>query len=325
MPRAKTGNITRRRHKRVLKQAKGYFGSKSTIYKTANEQVMKSLSYAYRDRKQRKRDFRKLWITRINAATRQHDMSYSQFTYGLKLSNINLDRKSLAELAISEPATFATLVDTAKKAIASGKTYPKQTPIMLRKPVQDADAKAAQKAERLAQAEEAARKAKEAKAKADAEKAKEKEAKAAEAAAKKADQATKEAEVAAAKATDDKAAKEAAAAQEKADKAAAKAAEKAEKEAAAAAEKAAKAAEKEAAAAAKAEEAAKAAAEKEAAAAEKAEKDELKSYKIEIPTTALSGMTVPELKALCKQAGIVGYSKLKKAELVEILLDYDNK
>ncbi|MDD6760688.1 MAG: 50S ribosomal protein L20, partial [Turicibacter sp.] len=99
------------------KLAKGYFGSKHTLYKTANEQVMKSLQYAYRDRRQKKRDFRKLWITRINAAARMNGLSYSKLMHGLKLAGIEVNRKMLADLAVSDAAAFATLANTAKEAM----------------------------------------------------------------------------------------------------------------------------------------------------------------------------------------------------------------
>ncbi len=117
MPRTKGGVVGRRRRKRVLKLAKGYFGSKHTLYRVANAQVMKSLSYAYRDRKRKKRDFRKLWITRINAGARINEMSYSQLMFGLKLAKIEINRKMLSELAIYEPKAFSDLVKSAKKAI----------------------------------------------------------------------------------------------------------------------------------------------------------------------------------------------------------------
>jgi len=118
MPRTKGGIVTRRRRKKVLKLAKGYFGSKRVLYRTANAQVMKSLSYAYRDRRTKKRDFRKLWIARINAGARNNELSYSRLMYGLKLANVNINRKMLSELAIYEPETFTQLCATAKKAIA---------------------------------------------------------------------------------------------------------------------------------------------------------------------------------------------------------------
>ena len=117
MPRVKGGVVSRKRRKRVLKLAKGYFGSKHTLYKTANEQVMKSLQYAYRDRRQKKRDFRKLWITRINAAARMNGLSYSKLMHGLKLAGIEVNRKMLADLAVSDAAAFATLANTAKEAV----------------------------------------------------------------------------------------------------------------------------------------------------------------------------------------------------------------
>jgi len=117
MPRVKGGVVARKRRKRVLKLAKGYFGSKHTLYKTANEQVMKSLQYAYRDRRQKKRDFRKLWITRINAAARMNGLSYSQLMHGLKLADVNVNRKMLAELAVSDASAFTALTNTAKAAI----------------------------------------------------------------------------------------------------------------------------------------------------------------------------------------------------------------
>ena len=117
MPRVKGGVVSRKRRKIVLKLAKGYFGSKHTLYKTANEQVMKSLQYAYRDRRQKKRDFRKLWITRINAAARMNGLSYSKLMHGLKLAGIEVNRKMLADLAVSDAAAFTALANTAKEAM----------------------------------------------------------------------------------------------------------------------------------------------------------------------------------------------------------------
>jgi large subunit ribosomal protein L20 len=114
MPRVKGGTVTRRRRKRVLKLAKGFFGSKHRLYKVANQQVMKSLMYAYRDRRQKKRDFRKLWITRINAAARTNGLSYSRLMHGLKLAGIEVNRKMLADLAITDEKTFAELANAAK-------------------------------------------------------------------------------------------------------------------------------------------------------------------------------------------------------------------
>ncbi|NLZ71731.1 MAG: 50S ribosomal protein L20 [Clostridiaceae bacterium] len=117
MPRVKRGYKLRNRHNRVLKASKGYFGRKSKTYRVANQQVMKSGVYAYRDRRQKKRDFRKLWIARINAEARANDISYSRFMHGLKLANIGLDRKILAELAVNDKEAFAQLCDTAKAAL----------------------------------------------------------------------------------------------------------------------------------------------------------------------------------------------------------------
>ncbi|OMP67484.1 50S ribosomal protein L20 [Domibacillus epiphyticus] len=117
MPRVKGGTVTRKRRKKVLKLAKGYFGSKHRLYKVANQQVMKSLQYAYRDRRQKKRDFRKLWITRINAAARMNGLSYSRLMHGLKLAGIEVNRKMLADLAVSDEKAFAQLADAAKKQL----------------------------------------------------------------------------------------------------------------------------------------------------------------------------------------------------------------
>lgn len=117
MPRVKGGTVTRRRRKRVLKLAKGYFGSKHTLFKVAKQQVMKSLMYAYRDRRQKKRDFRKLWITRINAAARLNGLSYSRMMHGLKVAGIEVNRKMLAELAVSDEKAFAELASKAKASI----------------------------------------------------------------------------------------------------------------------------------------------------------------------------------------------------------------
>ncbi|WP_318508083.1 50S ribosomal protein L20 [Bacillus sp. T3] len=115
MPRVKGGTVTRKRRKKVLKLAKGYFGSKHTLYKVANQQVMKSLQYAFRDRRQKKRDFRKLWITRINAAARINGLSYSRLMHGLKLAGIEVNRKMLADLAVTDAQAFAQLADAAKQ------------------------------------------------------------------------------------------------------------------------------------------------------------------------------------------------------------------
>lgn len=123
MARVKGGSITKQRRKRVIKQAEGYFGTKKSQLKKANEQVMKSLSYAYRDRKQRKLDFRKLWIARINATVRHHDLSYSKFIDGLTRAGIEVNRKMLSELAITNKNQFA-LVNASKKVLDANQ--PKQ-------------------------------------------------------------------------------------------------------------------------------------------------------------------------------------------------------
>ena len=117
MARVKGGTVTRRRRKRVLKLAKGYYGSKHRLFKTAKQQVMKSYNYAYRDRRNKKRDFRKLWITRINAAARLNGLSYSRLMHGLKVAGIEVNRKMLAELAISDEKAFAQLAEKAKAAL----------------------------------------------------------------------------------------------------------------------------------------------------------------------------------------------------------------
>ena len=114
MTRVKSGVQTKRRHKKVLKEASGYFGSKHRLYKTAKEQLMHSSVYAYRDRRQKKRDFRKLWITRINAACRMNDISYSKFIDGLNKAGIEVNRKMLSEIAINDMDAFKELVEVAK-------------------------------------------------------------------------------------------------------------------------------------------------------------------------------------------------------------------
>lgn len=118
MPRVKGSTISHARHKKVLKEAKGYFGSKHRLYKSANEQVMHSGKYAFRDRKQKKREFRKLWIIRINAACRENDISYSKFINGLSKAEITVNRKMLSEVAIDHPETFKILVELAKQALS---------------------------------------------------------------------------------------------------------------------------------------------------------------------------------------------------------------
>ena len=117
MARVKGGTVARARRKKVLKQAKGYFGSKHRLFKTAHEQVMHSGQYAFRDRRQNKRNFRKLWITRINAACRENEISYSKFINGLAKAGIEINRKMLSEMAIDDPKSFTALVETAKRAL----------------------------------------------------------------------------------------------------------------------------------------------------------------------------------------------------------------
>ena len=127
MARVKGSNIHKNRRKKVLKLAKGYFGSKHKLYKTAKEQVMHSLKYAYRDRKQNKREMRKLWITRINAACRMNDISYSKFISGLNKAGVTINRKMLSEVAIDDEKAFTSLVKVAKDALA-GKAVKKEAP-----------------------------------------------------------------------------------------------------------------------------------------------------------------------------------------------------
>lgn len=117
MARVKGGTVSRARRKRVLKLTKGYFGSKHTLYKTANEQVMHSFKYAYNDRRKLKGNMRKIWIARINAAARMNDLSYSRLMHGLKLANISINRKMLSEMAIHDAESFTKLCDEAKAAL----------------------------------------------------------------------------------------------------------------------------------------------------------------------------------------------------------------
>lgn len=117
MPRVKNSVVTRKRRKKILKLAKGYFGSKRTLYRTANEQVMRALNYAYIGRKQRKRDFRKLWIQRINAAAKLNDFKYSKLIHGLSLAGVEINRKMLADIAMNDAETFTGLVNIARNAI----------------------------------------------------------------------------------------------------------------------------------------------------------------------------------------------------------------
>lgn len=119
MPRVKRGVTAKARHKKVLKQAKGYYGARSRVYRVAKQAVIKAAQYAYRDRKQRKRDFRSLWIARINAQSREFGLSYSCLINGLKKANIELDRKVLADMAVHDKPAFSTLVERAKAALAA--------------------------------------------------------------------------------------------------------------------------------------------------------------------------------------------------------------
>lgn len=118
MPRVKRGVTARARHKKVLRKAKGYYGARSRIYRVAKQAVIKAAQYAYRDRKQRKRQFRALWIVRINAAAREHGLSYSRLINGLSKAMITIDRKNLADLAVNDKVAFARLAEEAKTALA---------------------------------------------------------------------------------------------------------------------------------------------------------------------------------------------------------------
>ncbi|MCH7922719.1 MAG: 50S ribosomal protein L20 [Nitrospinae bacterium] len=119
MPRATSGPVTRRRHKKIIKQAKGYYGMRRNSYRRAREAVERALKYAYRDRRQRKRQFRRLWIIRINAAARLHGLTYGEFMHGLKRAEVALDRKVLADLAVHDPEAFGQIADMAKTALAA--------------------------------------------------------------------------------------------------------------------------------------------------------------------------------------------------------------
>ena len=119
MSRVKRGVVARARHKKVLKQAKGYYGARSRVFRVAKQAVIKAAQYAYRDRRVRKREFRSLWIMRINAACRAHQLTYSQFMHGLGKANIQLDRRALAALAVDQPSVFAQLTDQVKTALAA--------------------------------------------------------------------------------------------------------------------------------------------------------------------------------------------------------------
>lgn len=118
MPRVKRGVAAKARHNKILRKAKGYYGARSKLYRTAKQAVTKSGQYAYRDRRQRKRQFRALWIARINAAARLHDLSYSRFISGLKKAEIDLDRKVLADIAVHDPAAFGAIAEQAKAGLA---------------------------------------------------------------------------------------------------------------------------------------------------------------------------------------------------------------
>ena len=136
MTRVKGGTVARARRKKVLDQAKGYFGSKHRLYKTAHEQVMHSGQYAFRDRRQNKRNFRKLWITRINAACRENEISYSKFINGLSKAGVTINRKMLSELAIDKHSAFANIIVIAKDSL-EGKTYQPATKIVKKEKVEE--------------------------------------------------------------------------------------------------------------------------------------------------------------------------------------------
>jgi len=121
MPRAKNGTVSKKRHKKVLKAAKGYRGRAKNCYRVAIERVERAMQYAYRDRRTKKRDFRKLWIQRINAGVREHGLTYSRFINGINLAGIEMDRKILADLAVREPASFKQIVEKAKEALDNKK------------------------------------------------------------------------------------------------------------------------------------------------------------------------------------------------------------
>ncbi len=137
MTRVKGGNVAKNRRRKVLKEAKGYFGSKHRLFKTAQEQVFHSGEYAYRDRRANKRNFRKLWITRINAGCRENDISYSKFINGLNIAGITVNRKMLSELAIDDAASFSDLVNVAKEALKSGKKPEVKETKQASKPVEE--------------------------------------------------------------------------------------------------------------------------------------------------------------------------------------------
>ena len=163
MTRVKNSVTTKARHKKVLKAAKGYFGSKHRLYKTAKEQLMHSGQYAFRDRRQKKRDFRSLWITRINAACRENEISYSRFIEGLNKAGVEVNRKMLSEIAISNPEAFAELVKQAKlglegKAVAAKKEVKSEVEVLKADEVKKTTKKA-EKVEENAEKKPAAKKA----------------------------------------------------------------------------------------------------------------------------------------------------------------------
>jgi len=149
MARVKGGNVSKNRRRKVLKQAKGYFGSKHRLYKTAQEQVFHSGVYAYRDRRQNKRNFRKLWITRINAACRLNNISYSKFINGLTKAGISINRKMLSEIAINDPASFTELVNTANKALTGEVVKAEKTTKVEKKAEKAVETKSEEKTEDL--------------------------------------------------------------------------------------------------------------------------------------------------------------------------------
>lgn len=158
MARVKGGTVARNRRKKTLKEAKGYFGSKHRLYKTAKEQLLHSGVYAYRDRKRKKRDFRKLWITRINAACRENDISYSKFINGLTKAELSINRKMLSEIAIESPETFKDLVDIAKHSLEGVKYEPKKVAIK-DAPKKEVDVKSEEKVQAPTKAKPAVKKA----------------------------------------------------------------------------------------------------------------------------------------------------------------------
>ena len=146
MARVKGGNVSKNRRRKVLKEAKGYFGSKHRLYKTAQEQVFHSGAYAFRDRRQNKRNFRKLWITRINAGCRENEISYSRFIDGLNKAGVTVNRKMLSELAIDNPKAFSDLVAIAKDALNGKKYTPKEVKVETKEEKKPAEKKTTTKA-----------------------------------------------------------------------------------------------------------------------------------------------------------------------------------